>query len=414
MMRTTGFIASAVAAAISVAAFAQDVTIPDEDAVKTIWTGTAGTLTSTSVARGSSDAVCDSARNRAETGGYIADNSTAVSLEAGSSKAEGSDVDVQGILFGHINDSYWWHITDIGDKSIVIPLPVIVHSKTTGWHIFKSTRLEHGEQFEGFRIADNGEYTDKIVEAGADGTEIRPFDISITKNVFALMFNSLLLVVLILSCARWYRKHDAVNEAPTGIAGLLEPVIMMINDDVIKDAVGKDYRKYSPYLLTAFFFILINNLMGIVPFFPGGANVTGNIAITLVLALCTFIAVNVFGNRHYWKDILWPDVPWWLKVPIPIMPIIEIFGIFTKPFSLMVRLFANIMAGHALILSLVCIVFVTAKLGPVMNGSMTVVAMLFGVFMDCLELLVAFIQAYIFTMLSAVFIGLAHQEPEAE
>lgn len=326
--------------------------------------------------------------------------------------ASGDRVDVQGILFGHINDSYWWHVTDIGDKSIVIPLPVILHSRATGWHCFMSTRLEDGGRYRGFYVAGEGKYADKIVEEAPDGTQIRPFDISVTKNVFALMLNSALLVVLVLCCARWYRRHDAAEEVPTGIAGILEPVIMMVNDDVIKDAIGKDYRRYSPYLLTVFFFILVNNLMGIVPFFPGGANVTGNIAITFVLAMCTFIAVNVFGNRHYWKDILWPDVPLWLKVPLPVMPLIEIFGIFTKPLSLMVRLFANIMAGHAIILSLVCIVFITAKLGPVMNGSMTLIAVLFGVFMDFLELLVAFIQAYIFTMLSAVFIGLSRQEAE--
>jgi len=389
MMKGTGLIASVLAAALSVAAAGQDGTagqdIPEES----------GTETAVRIA--GSDL-----------------NGTDADRDWREAKDDEDNVNVQEILFGHINDSYWWHVTDIGDKSLVIPLPVILHSKTTGWHCFLSTRLEHGQTYEGFRIAGDGKYEGKIIEADESGGMTRPFDISITKNVFALMFNSLLLVVLILSCAGWYKRHDSTQEAPTGLAGLLEPVIMMINDDVIKDAIGKDYRKYAPYLLTAFFFILINNLMGIVPFFPGGANVTGNIAVTLVLALCTFIAVNMFGNRHYWKDILWPDVPWWLKVPVPVMPVIEIFGILTKPFSLMVRLFANIMAGHALILSLVCIVFVTAKLGPVMNGSMTLVAMLFGVFMDCLELLVAFIQAYVFTMLSAVFIGLSRQEQEPE
>ena len=154
--------------------------------------------------------------------------------------------------------------------------------------------------------------------------------------------------------------------------------------------------------------------MGIIPIFPGGANVTGNIAVTFVLALCTFVAVNFFGNRHYWKDILWPDVPWWLKVPLPLMPLVEIFGMFTKPMALMVRLFANIMAGHSVILSFIAVIFLTVKMGPVINGSMTVAAVFFGVFMDCLELLVAFIQAYVFTMLSAVFIGLSRQEPEVE
>ena len=218
-----------------------------------------------------------------------------------------------------------------------------------------------------------------------------------------------LLVVLVLLSARWYRRHDVLKEKPTGIAALLEPVIVMINDEVIKDAVGPEYRKYSPYLLTAFFFILINNLLGIVPFFPGGANVTGNIAVTFVMALCTFLAVNLFGNKHYYKDIFWPDVPIFLKA-IPIMPIIEIMGMFTKPISLMIRLFANMLAGHIMLLSTVAVIFLTASMGVVLNGSMSVVSVLFGVFLDCLEVLVAFIQAYVFTMLSSVFIGLAHQD----
>jgi F-type H+-transporting ATPase subunit a len=224
------------------------------------------------------------------------------------------------------------------------------------------------------------------------------------------MFGSALLVLLVLSCASWYRKHDASEAAPGGFTGLMEMMIMMVHDDLIKDSVGPDYRRYAPYLLTAFFFIFLNNLLGLVPFFPGGANLTGNIAVTLVLAMCTFFAINLFANRHYWKEILWPDGPIFLKFPLPIMQTIEIFGMFTKPFSLMVRLFANIMAGHAMILGLVSVIFVTAKLGPVINGSMTVVTMLFGVFMNCLELLVAFIQAYVFTMLSSVFIGLSRQE----
>jgi len=188
---------------------------------------------------------------------------------------------------------------------------------------------------------------------------------------------------------------------------------MMVHDDLIKDAVGPDHKKYAQYLLTAFFFIFLNNLLGIVPFFPGGANLTGNIAVTLVLAMCTFFAVNLFADRHYWKEIFWPDGPIFLKCPIPILQVIEIMGMFTKPFSLMIRLFANIMAGHAMILGLVSVIFVAARIGPVLGGSMTVITMLFGVFMDCLELLVAYIQAYVFTMLSAVFIGLSRQGAHA-
>ena len=260
-------------------------------------------------------------------------------------------------------------------------------------------------------VAEEGRYADKIVERGPDGEYTRPFDISITKNVASLMFSSALLVLLVLLSARWYRRHDASEEAPQGFAGLMEMMIMMVNDDIIRPSVGeKHYRKYSPYLLTAFFFIFVCNLMGLIPFFPGGANVTGNIAVTMMMALFTFIAINVFADKHYWKEILWPDVPMFLKFPIPIMQTIELFGVISKPFSLMVRLFANIMAGHMMVLGLVSVIFVTVKLGPVINGSMTVIAMLFGLVINCLELLVAFIQAYVFTMLSAVFIGMAHQE----
>ena len=320
------------------------------------------------------------------------------------------EVDVAQMLFGHIGDSYGWHITDWGGKHVTIPLPCIVYSRTSGWHCFMSTKVEHGHEYEGFFIATEGKYKDKIVERGGDGEYIRPFDISVTKNVCSLIFTGLLLIALVLGAARWYRRHDASQEAPGGFAGLVEMMVMMVNDDLIRPSVGeKEYRKYAPYLLTAFFFIFISNLLGIVPFFPGGANVTGNIAVTMVLALCTFVAVNLFGNRHYWKEILWPDVPLFLKFPIPIMQTIELFGLIAKPFSLMVRLFANIMAGHAMILGLVSVIFVTVKLGPVINGSMTAITMLFGVFMDCLELLVAFIQAYVFTMLSSVFIGMSRQ-----
>ena len=323
---------------------------------------------------------------------------------------QSSEIDVGEILFGHIGDSYGWHITDWKGKHVTIPLPCIVHS-STGWHFFMSSKIEHGHEHEGLFIAGEGRYEDKIVERGADGELVRPFDISVTKNVASLMIAAVLLISLVLATTRWYRRHDASEEAPQGFAGLMEMMIMMVNDDIIRPSIGeKHYRKYSPYLLTAFFFIFVCNLMGLIPFFPGGANVTGNIAVTMMMALFTFIAINVFADKHYWKEILWPDVPMFLKFPIPIMQTIELFGVISKPFSLMVRLFANIMAGHMMVLGLVSVIFVTVKLGPVINGSMTVIAMLFGLVINCLELLVAFIQAYVFTMLSAVFIGMAHQE----
>ena len=331
---------------------------------------------------------------------------------AGADIAHGSDedkVDVAGLVFGHIGDSYGWHITKWKGHHVTIPLPCIVHS-STGWHVFMSSELEHGGIHEGLYLSEEN----KIMELMPDGSSSRPFDISITKNVASLIFSALLLIFIVLWTARWYRRHDAVKEgAPKGFRGLMELLVMMVTDDLIRPSVGeKHYRKYAPYLLTVFFFIFLSNLLGIVPFFPGGANVTGNIAVTMVLALFTFFMVNLFANRHYWKEILWPEAPIFLKFPLPIMQIIEIFGMISKPFSLMVRLFANILAGHAMILGLVAVIFVTAKLGPVINGSMTLITMVFGVFMDCLELLVAFIQAYVFTMLSSVFIGMSRPEEE--
>lgn len=320
-------------------------------------------------------------------------------------------VDVKEIVFGHIGDSYEWHITTWGNMQITIPLPIIVYSSSTGWHVFLSSRLEeNGGTYEGLSIAPAGsKYEGKLVEYNAAGEQVRPWDISITKITFALLFNSILLLVIILSVAHWYRVRPQGAKAPGRFIGFMEMFIMMVNDDIIKSCVGPNYRKFAPYLLTAFFFIFINNMMGLIPFFPGGANVTGNIAITMVLAVCTFLAVNIFGTKHYWKDIFWPDVPWWLKVPIPMMPFIEFFGIFTKPFALMIRLFANMLAGHMAMLVLTCLIFISASMGPALNSTLTVASVLFNIFMNALELLVAFIQAYVFTMLSAVFIGLAQE-----
>lgn len=323
--------------------------------------------------------------------------------------AEG--LDMNEYLFGHVGDSYGWHVTTIRGHHVTVHLPVIVRSRTSGWHAFSSKHIEEGGTWEGFRIAAKGEkHAGKIVEDTPSGT-VKPLDISITKNVLGLMVNSLILVLLILGGARWYKRHDGVEQAPGGFAGVVEMMVTMVEDDIIKDCIGPDYRRYSPYLLTAFFFIFVNNLMGIVPFFPGGANVTGNIAVTFTLALFTFLAVNLFGNKHYYKDIFWPDVPAFLKV-FPLMPLIEIIGVFTKPFSLMIRLFANILAGHVMILGVVAVVFLTAKLGVGLNAGLSVISVLFGVFLDVLELLVAFLQAYVFTMLSSVFIGLSRQHSE--
>jgi F-type H+-transporting ATPase subunit a len=322
---------------------------------------------------------------------------------------EKESFDVKSFILEHVGDSYEWHITKWGNSEIFVPLPVIVYSKTTGWHVFLSSAFHGGASYQGFSIAQEGKYKAKVVEKDASGNEVRPFDISITKVVFALLFNSLLLIILIMSVARSYKKDR--YESKKGFVGLMEMFIMNINDDVIKPGIGKDYKRYAPYLLTVFFFVFINNLMGLIPIFPGGANVTGNIAITFVLAIITFVIVNISGSKEYWKEIFWPEVPLWLKAPLPIMPVIEVVGVFTKPFALMIRLFANMIAGHSIVLGLTCLIFVTVSMGQAMNTSMTVVSIVMTLFINIVELLVAYIQAYIFTMLSAVFIGLARIEP---
>lgn len=325
-----------------------------------------------------------------------------------------AELNVKELILDHLSDSYDWHITDWGETSISVPLPVIVKGEESGWHVFMSSRFNHGhDAYEGFYISSSEQYKGKIVEKNAAGEEVRPLDISITKNTAALLFSSVLLVILILSVAGWYKKRakKGVMEAPKGFIGFMEMFIMNVNDDIIRPCIGKNYKKFAPYLLTAFFFIFFNNLLGLIPIFPGGANLTGNIAVTLVLAVFTFIIVNIFGTKEYFKEIFWPEVPTWLKVPVPIMPAIELVGVFTKPFALMIRLFANILAGHSIVLGLTCLIFVTVSLGPVINGSMTVVSVVLSVFINLVELLVAYIQAYVFTMLSAVFIGLAQVEP---
>ena len=319
-----------------------------------------------------------------------------------SDSEESESINVAEIIFEHIGDEYGWHITQWKGKDVEIPLPVIVKS-STGWQVFSSARLHHGAHYRGLYIdPEKG----KIID---EATGKRPLDLSITKNVLALMISTLLLLAVILLTARWYRKHDALEEAPAGLAAAVEPLVMMVNDMARENIGEQDYRKYAPYLCMAFLWILLNNFMGILPFFPGGANLTGNIAITLVLALCTFFTVNLSGTRHYYKEIFNPDVPVFLK---PIMPVIEVFSALMKPVSLTIRLFANMLAGHIMILSMVCIIFIMAKYGPLMSGGMTVVSVLFGVFLDALECLVAFIQAYVFTMLSSIYIGLARVREE--
>lgn len=309
-------------------------------------------------------------------------------------------LDVSKLIFEHLGDSYEWHIVE----GAVIPLPCILIGEQ-GVDVFMSNKLEHGATYQGYHIAKEGDYEGKIVNAAGE----RPFDISITKNVLELFIVCTLLCSVVLGLARWYRKNGS-KKAPGGFVGMMEAVIDFIDKDVAKESIGHGYERFSPYLMTVFLFILTSNLLGLLPVFPGGANLTGNIAVTLTCAVSAFIAINFFAPKGYYKSIFWPDVPIFLKAPLPIMPTIEFIGVFTKPFSLTVRLFANIMAGHIIILALTSVVFVTAKMGTAMCASMTAVSVLFCIFMNCLELLVAFIQAYVFTILTANFIGLAHDE----
>lgn len=336
-----------------------------------------------------------------------------LTLPASAAHAEGNDgaIDVKEIVLGHMSDAYDWHIVTWNGHHISIPLPVIVRGEDGAWHIFSSARFHEsaGGVYEGFFL--NEEDNGKIYERLADGSAAKPLNLSMTKDVVQIWIVVAIMAIVFLSAARWYKGRKPGDKAPGGFVGLVEMFVMSIVDDLIRPSVGeKHYLKYTPYLLTVFFFIFITNLLGLIPIFPGGANITGNINITFFLALCTTLMVNLFGNKEYWKEIFWPPVPTWLKVPVPMMPVIEIFGIFTKPFALMVRLFANMMGGHAIILSLASVIFITCQINAVIGTSLTFVSFLMMVFMNCLELLVAFIQAYVFTMLSAVFIGLAHPE----
>jgi F-type H+-transporting ATPase subunit a len=319
-------------------------------------------------------------------------------------------INIPEIVLEHLADAYEWHIASYQGAHISIPLPIIIRSENTGeWHFCTAHSLP-----EGFFFSE--EHHGKIYERMADGSEVRPIDLSITKSVMQIWIVVAVLIIVFLSCARWYKKHDAKSEAPGGFVGAMEMIVMTIHDDLIKSSIGeKHYKPYAPYLLTVFFFILTCNLIGLIPVFPGGANVTGNINITFFLALCTMLAINVFANKEYWKEIFWPEVPLFLKAyPAPIMPVIELFGVFTKPFALMIRLFANMMAGHAVMLSFTCVIFLGWSMGVGFGLGLNAFSIIMLLFMNLLELLVAFVQAYVFTMLSAVFIGLAHKEHGAE
>ena len=324
-------------------------------------------------------------------------------------------------ILEHIVDSYGWHILDYNGHSITIPLPVILWDDGK-LHVFSSSRFEHGHaSYEGFHIASEGPNKGKIIKILEEDlmhgriieegkNESLPLDFSITKNVFAVFISMILLCWIFISVANSYKKRKGM--APKGLQSFLEPLIVFIRDDIAKPAIGeKKYKKFMPYLLTLFFFIFLNNVLGLIPFFPGGANVTGNIAVTAILALFTFIITSFSANKYYWLHIInTPGVPWWLKFPIPLMPVVELIGVFTKPFVLMIRLFANITAGHIIVLGFVSLIFIFGNINIGLGYGISVVSVAFAIFMAFLELLVAFIQAYVFTLLSALYFGMAMEE----
>ncbi len=326
--------------------------------------------------------------------------------ESTNHEAESEKFNASEFIIEHITDSHEWHIlTKANGESVAIHLPIILYSKEKGLDIFSSRQLSHGRIHDGYMLVEEGDLSGKIVfvnESGEINEEKLPLDLSITKTVVGMLFAAIVGAILFISLARSYKKTGV--SAPKGIQGILEPVVLFIRDDIARPNIGEDkYEKYMPYLLSVFFFILINNLFGLIPAPPPfGANVTGNIALTGVLALCTFVITQFSGNKEYWRHTFaTPGVPFWL---LPIMIPVELIGLITKPFALMIRLFANITAGHIIVLSLICLIFIMGSFAIVP------VSVLFVIFMDCVELLVAFLQAYIFTLLSSLFIGLAMPE----
>lgn len=350
----------------------------------------------------------------------------------------------------HIGNSNEFHL--FGDYSI--PLPCILYHPEDGLQVFLSSKFEHGHSSYNGYILNHGVvervnsgafprnkavHIDSIVHdieviKDAEGKETKTdvyfvasngveyplekastlvaftswYDFSISKVVFSMLLVSLILIFVFLRVAKAYKTRK--GQAPKGLQSLLEPVILFMRDEVIEPAIGPKYERYLPFLMTLFFFILTCNLLGLIPFFPGSANITGNIAVTMVLAIITFLIVTFSGNRHYWEHILWmPGLP--LPVKLLITPI-EIIGMFTKPFSLLIRLFANITAGHIIILSLVGLIFVFGQAGESLGGALggMAVAIPFTLFMNVIEIIVAFIQAFIFTVLAASYIGAAVEE----
>ncbi len=354
--------------------------------------------------------------------------------------------DAGKMIIEHVVDSYEWHILTMGHSHVSVPLPVIIFHNGKLITFMSSAFTDHETHHKApiffdadakmitkedighnadadfaLAIMESGPHKGKIAYVDAyhylSNHEIKevsesglPLDFSITKNVIALWFSIILMIWIFSGVAKSYRTRKGM--APKGMQSVLEPLIIFIRDDIAKSSIGeKKYEKYVPFLLTIFFFIFFNNLLGLIPIIPGGANLTGNIAVTGVLAIFTFVITTLSANKNYWVHIFnTPGVPWWLKFPVPLMPIVEVMGVFTKPFVLMVRLFANITAGHIIVLGFMSLIFIFGAMSPVAGYGVSIVSVAFSLFMSLLEFLVAFIQAYVFTLLSALYFGSAVEE----
>jgi len=314
--------------------------------------------------------------------------------------------DAGKMIIEHISDAHDWHILGEGHSAVSLPLPVILYSNR-GFTCFMSNKFEHGHAaYKGFKLEE--QHIVAVNEAGEVDEEATAsiIDISITKNVATLLFSVTCLLIAFLSVAGAYKKNP--NKAPKGLQSFVEPLIVFIRDEVAKPSIGAKYEKFVPYLLTVFFLILFNNLLGLIPVLPGGANLSGNIAFTMVLAVITFVITTINGTKHYWHHILaMPGVP---KPVLIILTPIEILGVFLKPFVLMIRLFANMTAGHIIALSFFAMIFIFGEMSTGAGLGVSVVSVAFTVFMGLLELLVAFLQAYVFTLLSAMYFGSALEE----
>lgn len=302
-------------------------------------------------------------------------------------ESEPEEFKASEVIMHHVMDDHVWHLWDHGGT---IYLPVIAYT-STGLKVFSSHHFydEHHNatlEHEGLKLEGH-----HIIETA---TGKHALDFSITKNVAMLFINAILLLLVFVAVAKGYKKN--LGKAPKGIQSFFEPIIIFIRDEVVKPNIGHKYEKYFPYMLTLFFFILFGNLLGLL---PGAGNLTGNIAVTFVLAVLTFVITNINGNKAYWGHIFWtPGLPFLIRFII--LPV-EIVGIFTKPISLMVRLFVAITAGHIVLLSLICLTFIFKRY-EVGAGSTVIV-----LFISLIELLVAGIQAYVFTLFSSLYIGMA-------